>query len=101
MGKQEHPLIEIGIEIKGEDKVFFVRDNGSGIEQKYQQKVFGLFERLDSRNEGTGVGLTLVKKIVDLYGGQIWLESEGTGKGSTFFFTLPKAIKGGKGDETQ
>jgi len=67
---------------------FFVSDNGIGIEKKFHEKVFGLFDKLDPQSEGTGVGLAHVKRIVEVYGGRIWVESEGEGKGSTFYFTL-------------
>ena len=73
-----------------------MRDNGSGIEEQYHDKVFGLFERLDAADEGTGIGLSLVKRIVEMHGGRIWVESEGRGRGSTFCFTL-KGIRGGNG----
>ncbi len=66
-----------------------MRDNGAGIDPRYREKVFGLFERLDQQIEGTGVGLALVKRIVEFHGGRSWVESEGTGRGSTFYFTLP------------
>ena len=63
----------------------------SGIDPRYHERVFGLFERLDPRVEGTGVGLALVKRIVEVHGGRVWVESEGAGRGSTFCFTLPAA----------
>ncbi len=71
--------------------VFYVKDNGIGIEPKYHGKVLGLFERLDQSVEGTGVGLAVVHRIVEFHGGRIWVESEGVGTGSTFCFTLPAA----------
>jgi signal transduction histidine kinase len=93
MGDQPSPRIEIGVEPNGRDTVFFVRDNGIGIDPRHQAKVFDLFERLDPKSEGTGVGLALVKRIVELHGGRIWVESEGSGKGACFRFTLPEAVK--------
>jgi signal transduction histidine kinase len=72
------------------EQVIFVRDNGIGIEEKYQTKIFALFEKLNPVIEGTGIGLALVKRIIETYSGRIWVESEGLGKGSTFYFTLPK-----------
>ena len=71
--------------------MFYVRDNGIGIDPRYHQKVFGLFERLDASSEGTGVGLAMVKRIVEVHGGRVWVESEGLGRGSTFCFTPPTA----------
>ena len=91
-GDQKSLLIEVGMR-KGNDRVFFVRDNGMGIEPKYQAKVFGLFEKLDPSSEGTGVGLALTKRIIESHGGKIWVESEGLGKGSTFYFTIPTTGK--------
>ena len=89
MGKQPKPLIEIGSLKAKNEIVIFVRDNGIGIEPKYHTKIFGLFEKLDSTSEGTGIGLALVKRIIETHGGRIWVESEGLGKGSTFCFTIP------------
>jgi signal transduction histidine kinase len=65
-----------------------VRDNGMGIAPEHFERVFGLFNKLDPKTDGTGIGLALVKRIIEVHGGRIWLES-GVGKGSTFFFTLP------------
>jgi PAS domain S-box-containing protein len=92
MGNQPQPQVEIGIEQRGSETVFFVRDNGAGIDPRYQEKVFGLFEKLDPKVEGTGMGLALVKRIVELYDGRIWVESPGLGQGAKFLFTLPAAV---------
>jgi len=88
MGDQPDPMIEIGFnEVDGEH-IFFVHDNGIGIAKENQDKIFELFNKLDATTEGTGIGLGLVKRIVEVHGGRIWVESEGLGKGSTFKFTL-------------
>ena len=89
MGNQKNPLIEIGVKDVGEsgNSIFFVRDNGIGIAPEYHERIFGLFNKLDARSEGTGIGLALVKRIIEFHGGRIWVESE-LGKGSTFLFTL-------------
>jgi signal transduction histidine kinase len=89
MGDQQYPEIRIGIEYNNNRPVFFVRDNGIGIDQKYFGKLFHLFEKLDAKKEGSGVGLAIVKRIIEVHGGRIWVESGGLGKGSTFRFTLP------------
>ena len=65
-----------------------MQDNGIGIESEYHHKIFGLFERLDHTIEGTGIGLALVKRIVEVHNGRLWVESAGLGQGSTFCFTL-------------
>ncbi len=93
MGDQAHPRVEIGVRRAGargdsDRPVFYVRDNGMGIEPRHREKIFELFQRLDVEIEGTGVGLALVQRIVELHGGRIWVESEGRGQGSTFCFTL-------------
>jgi PAS domain S-box-containing protein len=83
------PWIEIGV--KDQDKgqtTFFVRDNGIGIDPQFHERIFGLFNKLDPHAEGTGIGLTLVKRIIEVHGGCIWVESA-LGKGATFYFTLP------------
>ena len=94
MGDQPAPRIEIGFEARGAETVFFVRDNGIGIDPRFQAKVFGLFEKLDPKAEGTGIGLSLVKRIVELHGGRIWVESAGLGQGTGFYFTLPGTMPG-------
>ena len=87
MGDQPNPRIEIGTRDVGNESIFFVRDNGIGIEPQFQDKVFGLFDKLDPNSSGTGIGLALVKRIVDVHGGRIWVESE-VGKETTFYFTI-------------
>ena len=90
MGDQPAPWVEIGVRPQGADTVVFVRDNGIGIDQRHQHKLFGLFEQLDPAAEGTGMGLALARRIVEVHGGRIRVESEGAGQGATFCFTLPK-----------
>jgi signal transduction histidine kinase len=89
MGEQPQPRIDIGVKPGAEEPVFYVRDNGNGIEPRYHEEIFGLFKRLDPYTEGTGIGLALVKRIVEVHGGRIWVQSAGQGQGSTFCFTLP------------
>lgn len=86
---QLKPLIEIGVQEKEGERLFYVRDNGLGIEPVYHERIFGLFNKLDASSEGTGIGLALVRRIIEYHGGRIWVESEGLGKGAVFFFTLP------------
>lgn len=88
MGEQKAPRIEIGASRREDDVLCWVRDNGMGIDPRYHDKVFGLFERLDASVDGTGVGLALVRRIVMVHGGRVWVESEGVGRGATFFLTL-------------
>jgi signal transduction histidine kinase len=88
--KNPAPRIDVGAMEQRDQTVFFVRDNGIGIEKHYYQKIFEIFQRLPSGKKiggGTGVGLTIVKRIIEHHGGKVWLESE-LGKGTTFFFTL-------------
>lgn len=88
MGEQPHPKIEIGYRVDGEETVFFVKDNGIGIDKSQHEKVFELFYMLDRRIRGTGAGFAIVKRIIEVHGGRIWIESE-KGKGCTVCFTLP------------
>ncbi len=90
MSEQEHPLIEIGTRLQAGEQVIFVRDNGQGIEPRYHNRIFELFEKLNPATEGSGIGLALIKRIIEVHGGRIWVKSEGAGKGSTFYFTLPE-----------
>ena len=87
MGPQRNPIIRIGVEKINGEPVFFVQDNGIGISEEHHKNIFELFNKLDSDMEGTGLGLGLVKKIIEVHKGKIWVESE-VDKGATFFFTL-------------
>lgn len=95
MGDQAEPRIEIGTAGPAADgnAIFFVRDNGIGIERQYQERIFGLFNRLDPNIDGTGIGLTLVRRIIEVHNGKIWVESQ-PGEGASFLFTLPLAQAG-------
>ncbi len=97
MGDQKKPRVDIGMEVRAGDRVFYVRDNGIGVDPRHQAKIFNLFEKLDPKAEGTGMGLALVKRIVELYHGILWVESEGQGRGVCFYFTLPGAVTNGNG----
>ncbi len=88
MGNSKEKRINIGISQIDDGPAFFVRDTGSGIKPEFGEKVFELFERLQPNIEGTGIGLAIVKRIIEVHNGKIWVESEGEGKGSTFFFIL-------------
>lgn len=89
--KAENPRVTCGARMDDEEIVCFVEDNGIGIPLQYREKVFGLFEKLDSNTEGSGVGLALVKRIVEQHGGRIWIESGSSGEGTRFCFTLEGA----------
>jgi light-regulated signal transduction histidine kinase (bacteriophytochrome) len=86
-------IINISVQDKNTEWLFAIKDNGIGIEKEYHDRIFLIFQRLHSRAEyqGTGIGLAHCKKIIELHGGKLWLESE-LGKGSTFYFTIPKTI---------
>ncbi len=92
LGGQPQPCIEVGVEEKEGETVFYVRDNGMGIDPAQQERVFHIFTQLDPESDGSGLGLALVKKIVERYDGRIWVESAGAGQGSCFRFTLPAAL---------
>jgi len=89
MGEQSQPKIEIGSLKSKDDNILYFRDNGMGIDSAYHKKVFGLFEKLDALSDGTGIGLALIKRIIELHGCRIWVESDGLNKGSTFYLTIP------------
>lgn len=86
---KENILIEIGHSEKENEFCFFIKDNGIGIPKKYQTKIFKVFSKLENNDPSSGIGLSIVKKIVDLYKGKIWLESQ-ENIGTVFYFTIAK-----------
>lgn len=92
--ENKSPVVHLGSFRKQGKTIFFVRDNGIGIEPRFKEEVFKMFRRLHTveQYEGSGIGLAFCKKIVETYNGEIWLESE-QGQGTTFYFTLPKLTK--------
>jgi PAS domain S-box-containing protein len=95
-GNQPHPAVRIGVEMDGTTPVFFVQDNGIGINPRYLERIFNLFERLDVSTHGTGIGLTIVRRIIEVHGGKVWAESAGPGLGTRFRFTLPAGGEEGR-----
>ncbi len=92
--KNGSPKVEIGYTNRGEAHEFYVKDNGIGIDKKYHKEIFRIFRRLHTQAEyeGTGAGLSIVKKVIDDHGGSIWVDSE-PGKGAAFYFTIPKKLR--------
>ncbi|HYW78735.1 MAG TPA: PAS domain S-box protein, partial [Thermoguttaceae bacterium] len=88
MGNQPNPRIEIGSRHEEGEPVIYVRDNGIGIDPHHSDKVFGLFTKLDRESEGAGVGLALVKRIIETHEGRVWVESDGVDRGASFCFTV-------------
>jgi light-regulated signal transduction histidine kinase (bacteriophytochrome) len=89
--KDKSPVIKIDVADNQEEWIFSINDNGIGIKKDYHNKIFNIFQRLHSKEEfpGTGIGLAIVKKVIEKHNGRIWLEST-EGKGTTVYFSIPK-----------
>ncbi len=92
MGSQSAPRVEVFARRDNGEAVYCVRDNGIGIDPQDHEKIFRLFDRVEPDSDGTGIGLSLVQRIVEVHGGRAWVESKGEGRGSTFCFTLPQSV---------
>ena len=90
---KEKGLIEIDFKNIDDFYQFSIKDNGIGVEKRYHERIFKIFHSVNNSKDSSGIGLSIVKKIVDLYGGEIWLTSE-PNVGTTFFFTLKKQPNG-------
>ncbi len=93
MGDEPSPRLEVGVRQLDGETVCYVRDNGLGVEPRHHKRIFRLFRRLEGGRSGTGAGLAMVKRIVEVHGGRIWVESEGPGSGATFCFSLPTELQ--------
>ena len=93
IGDQAEPQIQFGMREEAGENIFFVQDNGIGIDEKFHRIIFGLFNKLDTESSGTGIGLALVKRIIEVHDGKVWVESEGEGLGCRFCFTIKEATK--------
>ena len=89
-GDHDRPYIEIGSFQENAEEVFYVKDHGIGLDPEYQDRVFELFSQLDPSSPGTGLGLALVKKIIEHHNGRVWVRSNDGEPGTTFLFSLPK-----------
>ena len=89
LGDPPHPKIHVGLRREGGEMVCWIEDNGMGIAPSYHERVFRPLEQLDPGQEGTGIGLALVARVVEQHGGEVWLESEGAEHGTSVFFRMP------------
>ncbi|MAS71469.1 MAG: hypothetical protein CMP13_12790 [Zunongwangia sp.] len=88
-GKKEQPLVEIGFKNENDQTVYFIKDNGVGFDPLHKDKIFEVFSRVATEDfKGSGIGLSIAKKVVDKHKGEIWVETT-PGEGSTFYFSLP------------